>query len=61
MWAIKEQSGRILPHSIRRTRREAIAEVDAPPTFPWSRLYRVGYRAVWVRVEDATLNGRLAA
>ena len=62
MWAIKVlEADQIMPHSVRRTRREAIEAVVAPPRLPWKVLYRKGCRAVRVRVEDTSNDVKLAA
>ena len=61
MWAIKDQNDKLLPYTVRPTRREAIDEVAGSPECLWLWLYRQGWRAVRVRVEDMTQDPRLAA
>ena len=63
MWAIKtSEHGKIMAHTVRETRREAIEQVAVEPELSWSKLYGRGLRAVRVVVKDqATVEAVLAS
>lgn len=55
MWAIREPTDRLVPWTVRRTRREALDEwlyETRDPELQWRREQRRGYRCVRVLVTE---------